>query len=334
METEQHIRLTSAEISSLWGTYISNSMSICVLRYLIEKAEDAEIKKVLELALEIANKSLEDAGYIFNKENYPLPIGFTDEDVNIKAKRLWSDEFSLQYLNQMAKSGFTAYGMSVGMSSRKDIREYFNKNLHLNTELNSKIKDTLLSKGLYIRPPYISPPDKADYVKKQSFLTGWFGDRKPLLGIEIAHLFHNIETNAVGKMLIMGFSQVAEQQDSRDFFTRGKKISSKHIEVFGSILKEEDIPVPMSWSMDVTDSQEAPFSDKLMMFHITMLNGTGIGNYGLAMAGSTRRDLITHFVRLAAEIGQYAEDGANLMIKHGWLEEPPQTVDREKLNKQ
>ncbi|WP_462413724.1 hypothetical protein [Neobacillus sp. Marseille-QA0830] len=27
----------------------------------------------------------------------------------------------------------------------------------------------------------------------------------------------------------------------------------------------------------------------------------------------------------------YAEDGANIMIKHGWLEEPPQADDREEL---
>ncbi|MGO4890480.1 DUF3231 family protein [Anaerobacillus sp. MEB173] len=333
METENHIRLTSAEISSLWGSYVNNSLSICVLRYFMKIVEDTEIKSVVEFALKTAETSLEDAKKIFKEEGYPLPHGFTNEDVNLNAKRLWSDEFFLRYLNHMAKAGFTAYGMGVGMSSRKDIREYFNKTLNLNLELNAKAKDVILSKGLYVRPPFISPPDKVDFVKKQGFLTGWFGERKPLLGVEIAHLYHNIETNAVGKALIMGFSQVADHQDSRDFFKRGKEVSSKHIEVFNSILKDEDIPAPMTWDTDVTDSQEAPFSDKLMMFHINLLNATGIGNYGLAMSGSTRRDLITHFVRLSAEIGQYTEDGANLMIKHGWLEEPPQSVDREDLTK-
>ncbi len=333
METKHHIRLTSAEISSLWGAYITNSMAICILSYFVEKVEDTEIKEVLVFSLDTAKVNFEGAKSIFIEENYPLPHGFTTEDVNVKAKRLWSDEFFLQYLNQMAKSGFATYGMAVGISSRKDIRDYFNKALTLNIELNNKAKDTLLSKGLYIRPPFIDPPDKVDFVKSQSFLKGWFGERKPLLGVEIAQLFHNAQTNAVGKALIMGFSQVAVKQDARDYFARGKDISKKQIEIFSSILNEEDIPSPMTWDTDVTDSQEAPFSDKLMMFHITLLNATGVGNYGLAMAASTRRDLVAHFVRLSEEIGQYAEDGANLMIKHGWLEEPPQSIDREKLSK-
>jgi hypothetical protein len=31
--TEHNIRLTSAEIANLWGAYIGNSMSVCVLQY-------------------------------------------------------------------------------------------------------------------------------------------------------------------------------------------------------------------------------------------------------------------------------------------------------------
>ena len=31
------------------------------------------------------------------------------------------------------------------------------------------------------------------------------------------------------------------------------------------------------------------------------------------------------------EIALYAEDGANIMIKHGWMEEPPQADNRDKL---
>ncbi|WP_155925690.1 DUF3231 family protein [Bacillus sp. UNC438CL73TsuS30] len=31
------------------------------------------------------------------------------------------------------------------------------------------------------------------------------------------------------------------------------------------------------------------------------------------------------------EVALYVEDGANIMIKHGWMEEPPQAVDHDKL---
>ena len=34
---------------------------------------------------------------------------------------------------------------------------------------------------------------------------------------------------------------------------------------------------------------------------------------------------------LIPEVSLYAEDGANIMIKHGWMEEPPQADDRNEL---
>ncbi|MGP4108925.1 DUF3231 family protein [Virgibacillus sp. L01] len=176
-------------------------------------------------------------------------------------------------------------------------------------------------------------PKKVDFVNKQSFLTGWFGRRKPLLAVEIADLYHNLQTNAIGKALITGFAQTAETEDARDYLKRGKEISNKHIKIFTSILTEEDIPVPRNWDEDVLDSTEAAFSDKLMMFHISLLSSSGIGNYGGAISTSTRRDLATHFSRLLTEIAQYTEDGANLQIKHGWMEQPPQSVDNNDLIK-
>jgi hypothetical protein len=68
-----------------------------------------------------------------------------------------------------------------------------------------------------------------------------------------------------------------------------------------------------------------------MMFQISAMIAAGIGNYGMAIAASPRRDLGMRYATLVPEIALYAEDGANIMIKHGWLEEPPQADDREEL---
>jgi hypothetical protein len=83
----------------------------------------------------------------------------------------------------------------------------------------------------------------------------------------------------------------------------------------------------------VTDSTESPFSDKLMMYHTVVLTAIGLGNYGLAVSASPRRDLVTQYTCLASEIGLYDEDGANIMIDHGWMEQPPQSINRYKLAK-
>jgi hypothetical protein len=49
------------------------------------------------------------------------------------------------------------------------------------------------------------------------------------------------------------------------------------------------------------------------------------------MAVSPRADIVAIYVRQTAEIGLYAEEGAKLMIERGWMEKPPQAIDREQL---
>ena len=61
------------------------------------------------------------------------------------------------------------------------------------------------------------------------------------------------------------------------------------------------------------------------------MNAGGIGNYGASLAASLRLDLATDYARLLTEVGLYAEDGANLLIDNGWLEEPPQTPNKTAL---
>jgi hypothetical protein len=44
-------------------------------------------------------------------------------------------------------------------------------------------------------------------------------------------------------------------------------------------------------------------------------------------------DIVPSFERLIAELLKYAEDGSNLLIKNGWMEEPPQADDHEAIAK-
>lgn len=230
-------RLTSAEMANLWNVYVNNTMSECILKYISNQAEDREVLSIVEYALQAARNNLRESAILLKKEGMPIPRGFTDEDVNIHADRLFTDHFFLAYLQQMCKAGFIAYGLSLSMSARADIRAYFLECLRLNTELFQKVSDVLLQKGLFSHAPFIPTPHHIDFVQDQGFLTGWFGKRKPLLAVEIAYLHHNIMTNAVGKALITGFAQVCANPDIRAFFLRGKRLANKQMEVFSSLYK-------------------------------------------------------------------------------------------------
>ncbi|WP_255298274.1 DUF3231 family protein [Brevibacillus dissolubilis] len=329
--TDHNIRLTSAEIANLWGTYMGNSMSVCVLQYFYEHVEDREIREALEYAVSLAKKHVERVRDIFAHEAFPIPVGFTNQDVNLKAPRLFSDTFFLNYLHQTTKSGFNLYGVALPNIARSDVRDFFSECIVSLTSLYNKVANISLSKGLFIRPPYITVPHGVDFVESPSFLAGFLGKNRPLNALEITHIHSNIQSNALGKALVMGFSQVAENVEVRDYFLRGKEIASKHMDVLSDIFRNEELPAAMSWDHDIMDSTEPPFSDKLMLFHIMGLNALGLSNYGSAISGSQRHDLAATYGRLFSEIGLYSETGAKLMIKNEWLEQTPLAPNRDEL---
>lgn len=315
----------------LWSSYQSDSITRCMLQYFIETVEDPEVKEVVQQALTISEKHIQEILTIFRNDRFPVPESFTEEDVNRKAKKLYTDEFILYYQWFIGKGYLNYSSIALNTVARKDVAKFYEDSTKDGLELVKKSRDTLLSKGLWIRPPYIPKPETIDFVEKQSFLHGWFGEQRPLLGIEIAHLFYNLMTNSVGLGLITSFLQVAKDEKVRNYFSKGMKICSKHVEELGEILKAEQLSVPSSWNLGVTTSTEPPFSDRLMLFFITLLNAQGISNYGIGLATSMRRDVGLCFTRLTAEVVHYAEDGTNLLIDFGWLEQPPKAPNRDQL---
>jgi hypothetical protein len=129
----------------------------------------------------------------------------------------------------------------------------------------------------------------------------------------------------------MGFSQVATSKRLRQFFQRGSNIGKKQVSIFFDILKDSNTSYPSTWDALVTGSIEPPFSDKLMLFHVNILSAIAMADFGTAIGGSVRKDIGLKYARLLAELADYAEDGAKLMIKEKWLETPPKVHDREKL---
>ena len=332
MEISHNPRLTSAEIANLWSQYMNDSMARCVIRYFLEKVEDKETRTVLEFALQLSNSHIENIKEFLSQEKYPIPIGFTDGDVYLDAPPLFSDLFMLFYMYIMTLHGLTGYAGAIGTSIRADQRSYFIQCNTDTTKLYDMTMNAMVQKGIVNRPPNINAPTQVDFVSKQSFLTGWFGDKRPLNAIEVSGIYFNMQKTIAKIVLEIAFRQVAQSKEVHEYIKRGEKICDRQHETLNSILLESNLPAPRKWDSEVTSSTVAPFSDKLMLFHIVTLVATASGYYGAAFAISQRRDLGLKYETLIADITRYAEDGANLLIKNGWLEQPPTFDDREKLS--
>ncbi|MGE4282768.1 MAG: DUF3231 family protein [Clostridia bacterium] len=324
-------KLTSTETGNLWTMYMSDSMAICVLKYFYEKVIDSDIKSILKFTLDISQKHIQFITKVFEQENIPIPIGFTDTDVDTTAPRLYSDSFFLIYLQNMSRLGMIAYSSTLALMSRSDIRKFYSNALTSSLELCERTSSAMISKEIFVHPPFAPVPEQIDFVSKKNFIKDWIGDKRPLTAIEAAHLFGNIQTNAVGKALIDGFSQVTKSKQLRQYMLRGIDIATNHIKSFSTILMLGGLSASTTWDVAVMNSTTTPFSDKLMMFHVDALIASGVGNYGASLAVSIRRDLQTLYPKLMAEIGKYAQDGADIMIEHAWLEQSPQLINHDAL---
>ncbi|SFM46730.1 DUF3231 family protein [Salibacterium qingdaonense] len=329
---KRNISLTSVEISQLWVTYMNDCAAICHLVHELNTVKDDEIKEILQYAKNVSESHVNSISQFFMEENYPVPYGFNlQKDVDISAPRLFTDIYYLNTLNQLGKIGLNNYSMAVSLVVREDIYQFFSACLKESDKIIKWTNDVLLSKGLYNRPPYLPKPETFDYVKDQGFLTGYLGERRPLTGIEISNLYANFLRNALGSATMMGYSQVAQNDEVAQYFLKGKEIAQKHCAVFESYLKKNDLPSPMMLDSEVTESTTYIFSDKKMMFYSSTLTALSLGYYGSSMSMSPRRDIGVMYGRLMAEIAKFSNSGAKIMIKHGWMEEPPRAADRDEL---
>jgi hypothetical protein len=131
--------------------------------------------------------------------------------------------------------------------------------LNESARLLNKATEIMLTKGTFIRAPFIPKHKMVEFVQKQNYLEGWFGHRRPLNVVEMSNIYFNLIQNQLGRTLLIGFSQVAKSKKVQDFMVRGRNIADKQVEIFGSLLSKDYLPSASSWSTIPTDSTIPPF---------------------------------------------------------------------------
>jgi hypothetical protein len=324
------IKLTTPELTGLWSSYIQNSAVECVLKYFLSYLQNSEIILLVDENLKLVQMQSEQIRNIFSEEHIPIPGGFSDADIDLSAPPLYSDLFALSFIYRLGQINLHHYGSSTSKVAQKDVVDYFATGLASVTILYKKSLNLMLTKGIYDRPPKIPYPDKTQYVKEQAYLGEWFGNQRPLNVLELGEIFFVIERNYIGLNLLLGFIQVMEDKEIKQFLIKGKELCKKQISTFNDLLLKEDLfeisPVPMEF----TGSTKSPFSDKLIMFLIAMTTATSIPLLAYGLSVSMRKDLVIHYSRIIAEIMLFGEDGMRIMIKNHWLEEPPGAINRQK----
>jgi hypothetical protein len=322
---------TAVEMGKLWATYVGNSMTNQILKYFLKHVDDDDIRDLLENSLTLTVDFMKKIEKFFSDEDFPIPVGFSEEDVNLGAPRLFEDQFYVHYLKYASKAGLSIYAIAVPLMMREDVREFFIYCNECTIILLGQINNILMEKGFIIKAPLIPVPKHVDFIKKENYLNGFFGEVRELHALEITHLYDNIENNITSKALLTAFSQVAKNKKIQSFFLRGKEITDSEVQHFQDKLHKENLPFPSQIDHLVTDSTFSPFSDKIMLFHKVDMFAIKIRSFANSMAVNGRRDIGLMYMKCLTEVTLFVEDGATMMIENGWMEQPPKAIDRTDL---
>ncbi|WP_438447025.1 DUF3231 family protein [Gorillibacterium sp. sgz5001074] len=261
----------------------------------------------------------------------PIPVGFTAQDVNKDAPRLYDHGFDIMFIRLVKKISMALHVLNIAMSFREDIISLYKELTAFTQETYRICTKYLLDRGLIGRPPYTTMPQSVEFVKDTAYLGSLnpFSEKRTLNTIEVAHLYHAIESNTVGMQMILGFAQSAQLPETKKFFYQGAELAKSIIKELSETLLESDVTATLPSGGNATESTVPPFSDKLMMYCVSLFCSFSLGGNSLGTVFSLRNDLPAKMTIFMKDIFEYAHEAAKMMIRNGWLEEPPQ-MDRHK----
>ena len=335
MSTEAKIQLSSTELATVWINYQSISASILIFDLFKEKTIDKLAQNILsDYVTECQNIKSKIVNILTNQQA-AIPLGFIESDIIRTAPPLFDDFFNIMFLRQMTKLTFGNAGLSLAMSYMKEVNDLFKLNYDVANNFYMLTTNYLLEKGVLPRPPYVGMPLQVEFIEKPNYIAGLnlLTDKRALNTIEVAYITESIQDNVLGMQMMTGFAQVAKDKEVKKYFKKGNELSKKIVTDLSNTLLQSDIQPSTPWGGKATSSQVPPFSDKLMMFVTSLIASSGIGYTAMGTSFSMRSDLHLKFGLIAKNIFDFSVDGGKLMIKHMWMEEPPQMEDRNQLTK-
>ncbi|MDP4145865.1 MAG: DUF3231 family protein [Bacillota bacterium] len=325
------IRLTSAEISYLWTTYIMESKCQYTSGCVIGNISDPDIKSIFQSAIEVSTRHVNEIQNIFNTVGEVQPYAFSERDINRDAPKLFSDRISLELLKAYIIFGMVSYSTALPMIARSDVKQLFTECLTTAINLCSRIDEIALHKGIFIRPPYFPVPKEVDFAHNQSILGHFIGKNRPLSCLEITHIFNVSTAMTISKALFMGLSQVVANDRLQRFLVEGNQIAEEQIETLNSILEKEGIAIPPSFNTEVLKTTHSPFSDRLSCYFTLTTIESLLSTYSAAQLVTMRKDVLASLISLSTTLKLFLKDCFDIMLDNGWYEKAPENVPPREL---
>lgn len=322
--------LSASEVGTLWLTYQEKTLIMRMLEYFIEKSNEQEAKNLLGGLWQELHYYVMQLEQLFKEQGIVKPVGMTSADVNLEAPPLYDNGFDIMFLRILKEVSMGMYTMNMNMAYNDQVMTIYEGLTSVSQKIYKLSTLYLLEKGILSLPPKVTMPKTVEFIKGKKYQSGLnpFADKRALNDLELGILHHAIESNNVGLQLITGFAQCAKTPEVKAYFVKGMELCKKQIKTFEEILLDSNVHFSATSGSTVTTSTVPPFSEKLMMHCIYLLNGFSIVGNSFGTFFTFRNDISMKNALIAKDIFFYGQEGMEIKIKHGWFEEPPQMEDR------
>lgn len=314
---------------------MAESMSVAMLKHMVATSKDPDFHPVLQDALNLSTRNIGLLEATFTAINHPIPDAFGEKDVDVNAPQLFDEAFSVRYTRLMNKYILINHIMAFTEASRFDLISLFSGFIDGSKQIIQKADQVLLEKGLFPKPPCIVLPDRVDYIHDKNYygsiMSSIHKNHRALNVMEISNIFKILDFKMAMESIHLGFSQVVRSDKLRKHLNRGREMINKHIHELRTILENDGLPGPEKLEFQVTDSSESPYSDRLILLHVTAANTHILTAFGFGLARMLRKDVITTYGRLIPELMGHSKDSADIIIENGWMEKMPGTTNRQEL---
>jgi len=324
------INLTSSEIGYLWSTYILNSKSKYIIKYIVEKTIDKDIKLVMKKSFDLSNKIIIGIENIYRSAGHVIPHAFSEEDINLQADNLFSDTLWLAILKSFTTFGLSSYGSIMPKVARSDVKKLFTDALNETIVLSNNIDEIALNKGIFVRSPYIPIPKKVEFAKDKGIMGSFLAAKRPLDALEIGNVFNASNAVAIAESILAGLSQIVDNKKIKDHMKNGKKMLKEHKKTLDEILTKEELNIADLYNNHIQNTTTSPFSDRISLYFSISTTTDLINAYSFSQLSIIRKDIYLKFTQLSSELVLYLKEGTDILIDSGWLEEVPKNIQTNK----
>lgn len=108
--------ISAPEVGSLWLTYIEKTLIMRMLEYFIEKSDDQQARNIMGSLWQELNYFVLQMEELFRDQKMVIPIGFSKEDVNLEAPKLYDNGFDIMAVRILKEVSMGMYTINMNMA--------------------------------------------------------------------------------------------------------------------------------------------------------------------------------------------------------------------------